>query len=195
MVAVQQETRSRERILTTARDLFATAGFHQTSMAHLASAANVSVGLIYRSFKGKEDIIQAIVDVDMTEFLEDLDGIRRRCEAGVISVEQAFNELFESRHEKKDEALSFEILAEGFRNDKVRDVIEQSCGSMRQLLRGFARAANPKLSDQSLDSAEEFMLATLFGLNHSSLSRPKLDRETAKRKAAAMTIIALRGME
>ncbi len=195
MVAVQQETRSRERILATARDLFATAGFHQTSMAHLASAANVSVGLIYRSFKGKEEIIQAIVDADMTEFLRDLNDIRRRCETGVISVEDAFNELFDSRHEKKDEALSFEILAEGFRNEKVRDVIEQSCGDMRQLFRGFARAANPKLSDEGLDSAEEFMLATLFGLNHSSLSRPKLDREIAKRKAAAMMIIALRGME
>ncbi len=195
MVAVQQETRSREHILATARLLFAGNGFHQTSMAHLASAANVSVGLIYRSFKGKEDIIRAIVDADMSEFLQDLNDIRERCEAGDITVEQAFDELFEGHHDQKDEALSFEILAEGFRNPKVRDVIGTSCADMRALLRGFAKSANPRLSDHGLDGAEEFLLATLFGLNHSSLSRPKLDRQEAKRYAAAITIIALRGMD
>lgn len=195
MVAQQHEKRGRERILATARALFASNGFHQTSMAHLASEANVSVGLIYRSFRGKEDIIEAIVESDMAEHLQRLNDIRGRCEAGEISVQQAFDELFEPVPDKEGEALSFDILAEGFRNEKVRDLIGDNCAAIRAVLRSFARAANPALSDEGLDAAEEFILACLFGLNHSSLSRPKLGRAEASKCAASMVVIALRGLE
>jgi AcrR family transcriptional regulator len=50
MSAVQHEVDGRARILTAARSLFSSKGFHQTSMAQLASAAQVSVGQIYRLF-------------------------------------------------------------------------------------------------------------------------------------------------
>ena len=62
MVAVQHEADGRARILTAARTLFSANGFHQTSMAQLASAAQVSVGQIYRLFKGKEEVIEALVE-------------------------------------------------------------------------------------------------------------------------------------
>ena len=195
MVAPQQDTRGRERLLAAARTLFANNGFHQTSMAHLAAAANVSVGLIYRSFRSKEDIIQAIVEADMVEDIGDIREIHRRCTAKEISVEQAFQELFAHVRHKEDEALSFEILAEGFRNDKVRDVIGGCCDDIRSLLREFARMANPALSEHSLDGVEDFMLACLFGLNHFSLSRPNLDEADTSRQAATMTLIALRGLK
>ena len=69
MVAAQQkqtvpERSGKERILEAARTLFDSHGFHQSSMAELAVAAQVSVGQIYRLFKGKEDIIAAIVQAD-----------------------------------------------------------------------------------------------------------------------------------
>jgi TetR/AcrR family transcriptional repressor of uid operon len=59
--AVQHEMGSRERIVSSARHLFATQGFHQTPMSELAVAAGVSVGQIYRLFTGKNAVIQAIV--------------------------------------------------------------------------------------------------------------------------------------
>ena len=63
MVAVQHEKDGRARIMDAARTLFSSNGFHQTSMAQLATAAQVSVGQIYRLFKGKEDVIEAETNI------------------------------------------------------------------------------------------------------------------------------------
>src|SRR3546814_1064079 len=94
MVAVQQERGCREHILNTPRDLFSTHGFHQTSMAELATAAKVSVGQIYRLFKGKEDIIEALIGMDMNDRIEKIDILRLRLKAGEIDIEQTFEHLF-----------------------------------------------------------------------------------------------------
>ncbi len=54
-------------ILVAALDLFSEHGFHDAPMAQLADAAHVGVGTIYRYFKDKNDLIQALYkDVDET---------------------------------------------------------------------------------------------------------------------------------
>lgn len=96
MVAAQQkqtvpERSGKERILEAARTLFDSHGFHQSSMAELAVAAQVSVGQIYRLFKGKEDIIAAIVQADYDERCMHMDALRSRLDAGELTVEQTLD--------------------------------------------------------------------------------------------------------
>mgnify|MGYP003344784275 CR=1 FL=1 len=110
MVAAQHEKSSRDRVLAAARDLFNSHGFHQTSMAELASAAQVSVGQIYRLFKGKEDIIEAIVHADADQWAEDVDILRKRLDSGELSIDDTFEQLMLHVIDEKDEALSFDIL-------------------------------------------------------------------------------------
>ena len=101
MSAVQHEVDGRARILTAARSLFSSKGFHQTSMAQLASAAQVSVGQIYRLFKGKEDVIEALVRVDSDAWTAQMTILRSRLDAKELSVEQAFEAmLLHSRRER-----------------------------------------------------------------------------------------------
>jgi len=60
--------RQRERehryqtILTAAERLFATEGYHKTSMEQIANASEVSVGAVYFYFKNKEDLIIQLMD-------------------------------------------------------------------------------------------------------------------------------------
>ena len=50
----------RQQILDAAMLCFAKRGFHQTSMHDISAEAGISVGLIYRYFKNKEEVIAAL---------------------------------------------------------------------------------------------------------------------------------------
>lgn len=50
----------RQQILDAARRCFARQGFHETSMQDVFRESGLSAGAVYRYFKGKEEIIQAI---------------------------------------------------------------------------------------------------------------------------------------
>ncbi|HET7482092.1 MAG TPA: TetR/AcrR family transcriptional regulator [Actinomycetota bacterium] len=52
----------REEILTTSLHLFATKGFHGTSMRDIARSADITEGLIYHYFENKRDLFRAIID-------------------------------------------------------------------------------------------------------------------------------------
>lgn len=55
-------TEKKERILNAALQLFAKEGFAATSTSKVANEAGVSEGLIFRHFKNKEGLLQAILD-------------------------------------------------------------------------------------------------------------------------------------
>ena len=60
-----QETQaqdSRDEILKAATKLFASRGFHETSMSEVARAAHVSKALIFWHFKTKEDLFFAVLN-------------------------------------------------------------------------------------------------------------------------------------
>lgn len=199
MVAVQHEKKGAERagkarIMAAARDLFDSHGFHQTSMAELATAAQVSVGQIYRLFKGKEDIIEALVHDDADQWCSEMAALRDRLEAGELTIEQTFEELLLHTIDEKEEALAFDILAESFRNSAVADTVAAMCVRFRSYIRHFACAANPDLSGDTLDGAEEVILACMFGLGHRSLSRPTLSAAAAAQLSGRMIIAALRAI-
>jgi len=54
-------TDSRDEILKAATDLFATRGFHETSMSEVARNARVSKALIFWHFKTKEELFLAVL--------------------------------------------------------------------------------------------------------------------------------------
>lgn len=56
-------TEKQERILKVALQLFAEQGYHSTSTSKVAKAAGVSEGLIFRHFKNKEGLLEAIMEM------------------------------------------------------------------------------------------------------------------------------------
>ncbi|HKT77722.1 MAG TPA: helix-turn-helix domain-containing protein [Sphingobium sp.] len=194
MVAPQHDIGSRERILEAARALFSQRGFHQTSVADLAACAQVSVGQIYRLFKGKDAIINAIVEADTGQRNRLMTQLCEQLHAGQSSIEETFETLFLNVMDGGDEALSFDILAEAFRNARVGETVSSMCVDLRHPLREFACAANPRLSGDDLMAAEELILATMFGLGHRTLARPELSAACTAKSAARMIVAALRGV-
>jgi TetR/AcrR family transcriptional repressor of uid operon len=199
LVAVQQSlnppapghSTPRQRILGAARRLFTLQGFHQTPVSELAIASNVSVGQIYRLFEDKKDVILAIVSEDVEIKTAEFDALLSRAKSGAIPIRQVFVELTTRSLTKTEEALSFEILAEAYRNPDVADRIADFCGRYRSFIRELATIANPKLSEKSQQGAEEILLGLMFGLGHRTLSRPRLPIAEAAEQTAEMIMAAL----
>jgi AcrR family transcriptional regulator len=66
----------RRQILDAAARCFAREGFHRTSMQDIVRESEISAGLVYRYFTGKDDVIAAIVDEwhDQRESIKDVEG-------------------------------------------------------------------------------------------------------------------------
>ena len=58
----------RDRLARAGRELFYERGYKQTSLAHIADAANVPVGNVYYYFKTKEMLADAVIDRRVARF-------------------------------------------------------------------------------------------------------------------------------
>lgn len=191
-IAVQRDIGARERIVATARCLFASRGFHQTAMADLAKEAKVSVGAIYRSFQSKADIVRAIILADTEQTLAQLNGLCDGLSEGRQTIEQVLEQFILAQFAHKQEALSHEILAEAHRNAEVAGTIGDFCCTYRQTIGRIVEVVNPDLSAEDREGAEELLLACMFGFAHRNLARPQLDAATTARVATKLILQALR---
>jgi AcrR family transcriptional regulator len=57
------------QILKAAMDLFLSKGYYSTSIEDVAKQAQISKGLLYHYFKGKEDLLAAMVEVRLNDLL------------------------------------------------------------------------------------------------------------------------------
>jgi len=66
----------REQILEVALELFASHGFHPTSIGLIAEKAGISKGLMYNYFESKEELVLAIIEKGRSRLMESFDANR-----------------------------------------------------------------------------------------------------------------------
>ncbi len=69
---------TREAILKAAREVFERFGFNKTSMADIAQAARKGRRTIYTHFLNKEEIFRAVIETEVREVIERLEGMLSR---------------------------------------------------------------------------------------------------------------------
>src|SRR5579871_5683825 len=111
------ETERRERILAAAERAFAENGFHATTMQHVAEAAGMSAGNLYRTFPSKVAIVEGLCARDQQERIDSFVSI---AQGGSVfgAFEAGLREHFASRTPDKAR-LALEIWAEGARNPAI----------------------------------------------------------------------------
>lgn len=170
----------REQILDAAMICFAKRGFHQTSMHDLSARAGISVGLIYRYFKNKEEVIAALA----AEHKKDIAALLERA-GQAPSLLEAMEILFTSHCcEHSPQILSafvVDLFAEASRNPRVakivRDVTRTKSKGVATLI---ARSAEVKRAALGLDPQE--IAEMIFAVNDGSMMRSVL--RPAKMSAA-----------
>jgi TetR/AcrR family transcriptional regulator, transcriptional repressor for nem operon len=68
----------RERLIAAARDLVYRRGVARTTLADIASAADVPVGNVYYYFKTKDHIVGAVVDMHVQQLTTDVAELERK---------------------------------------------------------------------------------------------------------------------
>lgn len=77
---------TRERIVNSAKQLFAENGFLKTKVVDICRQVDLSEAALYEYFKGKEDLLLAIPDLWINQLLKDL-------EDQMFGIHGAFNKL------------------------------------------------------------------------------------------------------
>lgn len=182
----------RAQVIATARLLFHERGFHQTAMADLSERARVSVGQIYRLFPNKGEMITAIIGEDTKAQFERLLAIQNCLASGGCEARGAFRMIVIDALSEGEEALTYEILAEGFRNPLVGKMIGDYCDRMRSMLGKIIMVAEPGIPEARLHASEDMLLAILLGLNNRSLSRSLLSAEETADHTVNMILAMLK---
>jgi AcrR family transcriptional regulator len=170
----------RQQILDAAAACFTRNGFHQTTMQDICEQADLSPGAVYRYFRSKTEIIQAMC---FRGQMEDVETIRTAMTEGTTLA--VFEELIRSFFNELDNreicALTVELLAEARKDDVILDSIRSGWQAIRAPLAEIIRRAQSRGEiDPSLDAAAvaTVMMALYQGLLNQKLVDPETDIAT-----------------
>jgi len=159
---------SRDEILKAAMSLFASHGFHETSMSEVAREARVSKALIFWHFKTKEDLFVAVLNRLLEPYFIDFAE-----EAAAMNERQQILKLVEAYLSfVRDNASSVrfflaQMLHDQKLSESLNDQVLKLYGGYRAMLVELIAAAQQKqvcVRRTSPESAAAFLLSALNGL-------------------------------
>ena len=130
---------TREKILSTAIALFARKGLAGTGVQEIASLADLSVGLLYRHFKTKEDIFWALLEKAMA----DMKTFGTMTEGNIppeVLIRMSASMIMENIN-KSDEYVQFQKLL-----SRAADDIPDSLPQMLETLLEYSQELHGKLT-------------------------------------------------
>ncbi len=146
----EESEKTRQRILRTARGVFAKRGVSQTTMEHIATAAGVTRGAIYGHFRNKGDLFFTMREQLALPMIDSIDSERlSHPDDPLLGVERYLTGLAEALATDAPTRETFDIL--GFKCEYVgefdRDMKRQGsrCTELTEKLRhAYADAAQAK---------------------------------------------------
>lgn len=154
----------RNKVVESARKLFAEHGFHGTGIAQIATTSGIKVGQIYRDFACKEDIVAAIAEQNISVLLDE-DGLRQAIDRGDLAGVRTWMIDLILRKTTPDEAsLMPELLAESARNERINAIMLQCDARIRQSTVVALCQAVPDAADDRVAIAADLMMMVMMGV-------------------------------
>lgn len=133
----------KQQIVDAAAACFARAGFHQTTMQDICAEADLSPGAVYRYFRSKEEIIQAMCQRGSQGESETMRSIQALGDTQAIFDELA-RVYLENVADHEFCALSIELLAESRRDPVVLESVAEGFVTAQQDLAEIVRGAQQR---------------------------------------------------
>ena len=181
----------RLRILAAAEQAFVRHGFHAATMQHVAEAAGMSAGNLYRYFPSKEALVEGLCANDRSERAK----VFMRMNTGRLLIDEIGETLREHLLTRPPEKarLIVEIWAEAGRNPRVADITRALDAEVRsELARLVEDAKSRGAAPASLDG--EFVARTIVTLVAGLFKRMALERNFDVENEAAMALAGLRAL-
>lgn len=160
-----------DEIIVAARQCFRQSGFHAASMAKLASAANLSVGQIYRYFPSKdaliEEMVKRIIDNRVAAMSDTFDA---HSFATTLAWRETLNE--------DDEMLMLEVAAEASRNSRVADILQAADARIFSNACRNMQLNHPHLSAEQITACVEVLAVLVEGTAFRRLTPQKASAAT-----------------
>ena len=116
---------TKEKILETALTLFAQNGYNGTSMEQIAQDVGIKAPSLYKHFKGKEDILNSLIDISEAHYEENF-GSDRNIGEIPDSIENFIHETLEKvRFTITDpliRKMRIFLVQEQFRNERLAEI-------------------------------------------------------------------------
>jgi TetR/AcrR family transcriptional regulator, repressor for uid operon len=165
----------RAQILDAAMICFAKRGFHQASMHDISAEAGISVGLIYRYFENKEDVISAMANRHKKQ-IHDLLERARQAPTLLESLEILFTAHCCENAPQIQSAFVVDLYAEASRNPRlanlVRDILETAMQGVTDLI-----ARSPEAQHASQNLTPRQLVELIFAVSRGMLMRDILETE------------------
>ena len=179
LTAKALETRS--QILTAALDLFAAKGYRDATMRDIASAAGVSLGLAYRYFSSKEQLLIAFYERcagDLRLEIEQLprESVSRRYTTVMRKVLERLDPYRESFAEMSGVLMNPRNEA-GLLSDHVSYIRRESMELFRLVLTEATSSPSVKaIGDLTTIAYAGYLLLLLFWVNDTSAEQSSTDK-------------------
>ena len=139
----------------------------------------MSVGHMYRYFAGKDEIIVAIVEADVTVWMGEMAALEAEHadprQAVSVYVERVVRRLAD----RQQAALFLEIRAEAARNPKVAEIVRAARKEPFDRMRAMLARAYPHCSAEKIDQQAEVVGVFLESIVFKSVIFPDFDNEAA----------------
>ena len=116
----QREERE-QLILQAAEDLFLERGFYETSVDDIAARVGIAKGTVYLHFVKKGDLVLALFDRNLTQFLSTLDDILSSSSAPREKLRTVLEQVYHGML-----GQHFQLLHSVFQNPEFRSQLEDS---------------------------------------------------------------------
>jgi TetR/AcrR family transcriptional regulator, repressor for uid operon len=182
--------RRRAEIVDAATNCFMERGFHQTTMQIIAKEMGMSLGLLYRYFASKEEIIDAVAQIDHFEMI---DAIKAMPIEGSVGAHWArlVLEAVTDLSEPKVAHLINEVVAEAGKNpqtlSKIQALGEETYQEVRAKL-GAQKTKQAIPQHIDIDIAAHQLLALIDGV----VSRRFMTNSTASLPVEALIDVSIK---
>lgn len=180
----------REQLLEVALDVFATTGYHGTSMNDVAEAAGVTKPVLYQHFESKRELYRALLDEVGNRLLGAITSGTATPD-GRAQTEHGFRAYF--RWVASDHAAFRLLYGGGSRRD------EEFSRAVREVTAGAARAIAPLISADIDDEHRLTLAHALVGLAEGASRRlvergDSFDPDELARQVSDLAWAGLRGV-
>ena len=146
-------------------------------MAEIAAGAGMSVGHMYRYFVGKDEIIVAIVEADVTLWMEEMIALEAEHADAREAVNCYVERVVRRLADRQQAALFLEIRAEAARNPKVAEIVRAARKEPFDRLQAMLARAYPGCSAEKIDQQAEVLSVYLESVVFKSVIAPDFDCE------------------
>lgn len=153
---------TKEKILDAALTLFAENGYNGTSVEQIAKAVGIKAPSLYKHYKGKEDILNALIDSAEARY-EEMFGSERNIgkipESREEFIEMTMGRIVFTMRDPVIRKTRMFLVQEQFRNQRTSEVttrhqLDGIQGMFAKILRGMMDKGLVKEDDPVLLSAE-----------------------------------------